>query len=56
MIAAVLIAGAKRGDVRAASEISDRAEGKPSQSLHVQGRMEVCTIEERKAPNRGAHP
>jgi uncharacterized protein DUF5681 len=49
VIAAVLIAKAKRGDVRAASEIADRAEGRPSQSLNLQGRMEVSTVEERRA-------
>jgi hypothetical protein len=46
VIAAVLIARAKRGDVRAASVIADRAEGRPSQSLNVQGRMECATVEE----------
>jgi uncharacterized protein DUF5681 len=49
VVAAALIAKAKRGDVRAASEIADRVEGKPSQSLNLQGRMEVCTVEERRA-------
>lgn len=49
VIAAALIARAKRGDVRAASELADRAEGRPSQSLKLQGRMDVCTVEERKA-------
>jgi Family of unknown function (DUF5681) len=49
VIAAALIARAKRGDVRAASEIADRAEGRPSQSLNLQGRMEVATLEERRA-------
>ena len=47
VIAAALIAKAKRGDVRAASEIADRAEGR--QSLNLQGRMEVSTLEERRA-------
>ena len=49
MIAAVLIAKAKRGNVKAAREIADRAEGRPSQSLNLQGRMEVSTLEERRA-------
>lgn len=50
VIAAALIARAKRGDVRAGSEIADRSEGRPSQSLNLQGRMEVCTLEERRGP------
>jgi hypothetical protein len=41
IVAAPLVARAKKGDVRAASEIADRAEGRPSQSLNLQGRMEV---------------
>ena len=49
VIAAVLIAKAKRGNVKAAREIADRAEGRPSQSLNLQGRMEVSTLEERRA-------
>lgn len=49
IIAAALVARAKRGDVRAAGEIADRAEGRPSQSLNLQGRMEVSTLEERRA-------
>jgi hypothetical protein len=49
IIAAALVARAKKGDIRAASEIADRAEGRPSQSLNLQGRMEVCTVEERRA-------
>lgn len=49
LIAAALIARARKGDVRAASEVADRAEGRPSQSLNLQGRMEVSTLEERRA-------